>query len=298
MQDKETETRYLHLSDGRQISYCEYGDPKGKPVFYFHGTPGSRYEAAFSHQAGQAYGYRIIALDRPGIGQSDYVGGRRLLDWPKDVDEIAAQLGIDSFGVIGVSGGGPYALACGYAMAERLDFTVLMGSWGPVAEEPALWHAMAPLDRFFGKLSNVAPWAFYAPFSLIGYAAKKLSPQKFVKSLASSMSEADKALVSDETMARFFADDVQEAFRQGVRGPADDAIILYGVWGFDVEAIATKVELYHGEEDKFAPLRYALYLDKTLPHSTLRRYPREGHLFVMKLFGEVFEQVSQNNRGI
>jgi pimeloyl-ACP methyl ester carboxylesterase len=156
---------------------------------------------------------------------------------------------------------------------------------------------MAPLDRFFGKLSNVAPWAFYAPFSLIGYAAKKLSSQRFIQSLESSMSEADKALMSDEAMARCFADDVKEAFRQGVRGPADDAILLYREWGFDVEGIVTKVDLYHGEEDKFAPFRYAMYLDKTLPHSTLHRYPREGHLFVMTLFGEVFEQVSQNERG-
>jgi pimeloyl-ACP methyl ester carboxylesterase len=139
-------------------------------------------------------GYRVLALDRPGIGRSDYAGGRRLLDWPEDVREAAGRLGVDSFGVIGVSGGGPYALACCLAMPHRLRFAVLMGSWGPVAEEPALWREMAPLDRFFGRLSRVAPWAFYVPFSLLGFAAKALSPRGFIRFLASSMREADGAL--------------------------------------------------------------------------------------------------------
>lgn len=297
MQASRIETQYAQLGDGRRMSYCAYGDPEGKPVFYFHGTPGSRYEAEFSHQAGRRYGYRIIALDRPGIGCSDYVRGRRLLDWPKDVSHVAEQLGIDRFGVIGVSGGGPYALACCHTLSDRVDFSVLMGSWGPVAEERTLWDAMAPLDRFFGKLSSVAPWAFHVPFSFLGYAARKMSPQRFIRWLESSMSEADKELLSDEEMARFFAQDVKEAFRQGVRGPADDAIILYGDWGFGVEDIGVKVDLYHGMEDRLAPFAHAIYLDKKLPHSDLHAYPGDGHLFVMTLLDDVLEQVSDGDIG-
>jgi len=293
MQEYRTETRYIQLRDGRQISYCEYGDPEGRPVFYFHGTPGSRYEAEFSNPAGREYGYRILALDRPGIGHSDYVNGRRLLDWPRDIDEVAEQLEIDTFGVIGVSGGGPYALACCQAMSGRLDFSVLMGSWAPVAEESALWNEMAPLDRFFGRLSRVAPWAFHVPFSFLGFAAKKLSPRGFIRSIDSSMSDADRELMSNEEMARFFAEDVKEAFRQGVRGPADDAITLYREWGFRVEEITVDVDLHHGKEDKFAPFSFAIYLDEKLPRSRLHPYPGEGHLFVMKLFSTLFEQVSR-----
>lgn len=293
MQVNRTETRYIQLADDRQVAYCEYGDPNGKPVFYFHGTPGSRYEPQFGTQAARDYGYRILALDRPGIGRSDYVRGRTLLDWPKDVKTIAEQLEITQFGVIGVSGGGPYALACGFALPEQLEFTVLMGSWGPVAEEPKLWLEMAPLDRFFGKIAKRAPWAFYMPFSYIGYASRRLSPQGFIKLLSSSMSAADKELMADAEMARFFALDVREAFQQGVLGPADDALLLYGTWGFRIEEVTVNVEVYHGKEDQFAPFSYAEYLNARLPHSTLHAYPKQGHLFVMRLFGEVFEQISQ-----
>lgn len=287
------QTKYVQVDDKRRVAYCECGDPQGKPVFYFHGTPGSRYEPSFGDQAGKEYGYRIIALDRPGIGLSDYLKGRRLLDWPQDVKEVAKQLGVRKFGVIGASGGGAYTLACSYAIPEQLEFSVVMGSWGPVAAEPKLWEEMAPLDRFFGKLSGRSPWIFYLPFSFLGYAAKRMSPQGFMKSLESSMSEADKRLAADEEVAQFYADDIAEAFRQGVRGPADDAIILYREWGFKVEEIEIEVQLFHGEEDRFAPYSYALYFDEKIPQTKLYGYPREGHLFIIKLFSEVFKQISQ-----
>jgi len=29
----------IHLSDGPKLSYAEYGDPAGTPIFYFHGFP-------------------------------------------------------------------------------------------------------------------------------------------------------------------------------------------------------------------------------------------------------------------
>ncbi|MEJ2599446.1 MAG: alpha/beta hydrolase [Anaerolineales bacterium] len=286
-------TQYVQVSTDRRLAYCEYGDPNGEPVFYFHGTPGSRYEPAYGDQAARAFGYCILALDRPGIGQSDYVKERRLLDWPQDVKAVAERLGLDKFGVMGASGGGPYALACCYAMPERIAFSALMGSWGPVAAEPALWQEMAPLDQFFGKLSSSAPWVFYAPFSLLGYAAKWMSPQSFAKTLQSSMSAADQRLIADEQMARFFTEDMKEAYRQGVRGPADDAIILYRDWGFDVGEIKVAVHLFHGEQDRFAPYSHAMYLDEQLAQSTLHAYPGEGHLFLVKLFNEVFDQVSQ-----
>jgi pimeloyl-ACP methyl ester carboxylesterase len=287
------QTQYVRVGNERQIAYCEYGDPQGKPVFYFHGTPGSRYEGLFGDRPGKEYGYRIIALDRPGLGRSDYVKDRRLLDWPQDVKEVAKQLGVGRFGAIGASGGGAYALACSYAIAEQLEFSAVMGSWGPVAAEPKLWEKMAPLDRFFGKLSQGVPWLFYIPFSLLGYAAKRISPQGVMKSIESSMSEADKQLMADEEMARFYADDIAEGFRQGVRGPADDAIILYGEWGFGVEEIEIEVHLFHGEEDKFAPYNYAVYFDEKIPQTKLHGYPGEGHLFILRLFDDVFKQVSQ-----
>ena len=46
MNNKTTSDRLsITLPDGRQLGYAEYGNPEGKPIFYFHGFPGSRLEA-------------------------------------------------------------------------------------------------------------------------------------------------------------------------------------------------------------------------------------------------------------
>jgi pimeloyl-ACP methyl ester carboxylesterase len=286
-----TDTAYLQLQDSRRVCYNEYGDPNGRPVFYFHGTPGSRHEPTYGHADALELGYRIIAPDRPGFGGSDYCKDRQLLDWPHDVLEMAEQLGVERFGVIGASGGGPFVLACAHAIPEQLDFAAVMGSWAPVAEEPGLWLQMAPLDRFFGRLSGTLPWLFYLPFSFFGLAARRFSPQGFMKSIESSMSEADRAFAQEEGMAAFYAADIREAFRQGTRGPADDAIILYQDWGFRLDNISFPVHVFHGEDDKFAPFSFGQYLVANLPQARMYNYPSQGHLFLLRIFGDIFERV-------
>jgi hypothetical protein len=37
-------SNHIILRDGRSLGYGEIGDPGGKPIFYFHGFPGSRLE--------------------------------------------------------------------------------------------------------------------------------------------------------------------------------------------------------------------------------------------------------------
>ena len=90
-------TKHLTLKDGRTLAYCEYGDPDGTPIFHAHGGPGSRFEGRIFDAAAKERGYRIIATDRPGMGESTYLEGRKLLDYPKDIAELADALNIDKF---------------------------------------------------------------------------------------------------------------------------------------------------------------------------------------------------------
>jgi pimeloyl-ACP methyl ester carboxylesterase len=147
----------------------------------------------------------------------------------------------------------------------------------------------APLDQFFGRLSGTFPWIFYVPFSFIGLTAKWLSPQIFMKSIESSMSTADQVFVQREGMAEFFAEGNKEALRQGTCGPADDVIILYQDWGFQLNEINTPIHIFHGEDDKFAPFSYGKYLAENIPETTLNNYPDEGHFFVLHIFGDIFD---------
>ena len=76
----------VRLKDGRWLGYNQYGLPGGKPILYFHGWPGSRLEAGIANAVAQNFNTRIIAIDRPGVGRSDFQPARAILDWPIDVD--------------------------------------------------------------------------------------------------------------------------------------------------------------------------------------------------------------------
>src|SRR6185295_2497152 len=84
----------LKLSDGRMLCYAEYGDPQGKPLLYFHGGPGSRLDMAPAEATFLEHGIRMIAPDRPGMGQSDRKGNRTLLDWADDIAELIDHLNL------------------------------------------------------------------------------------------------------------------------------------------------------------------------------------------------------------
>ena len=113
------DARFVKLPDERKIAYQEYGDPHGYPVFFFHGWIGSRLDFAPNDAIAAEAGARVISIDRPGCGPSDFKTDRRLLDWPTDVASVADALDIDRFAVCGHSFGGPYALACAHELPER-----------------------------------------------------------------------------------------------------------------------------------------------------------------------------------
>ena len=101
------------LSDGRTLSYSIYGDQSSSNVlFYFHGFPSSRLEASLWHSTATRFSVKLIAPDRPGMGQSTFQLNRTILDWTKDVLELADHLSINEFNIIALSGGSPYAFAC------------------------------------------------------------------------------------------------------------------------------------------------------------------------------------------
>src|SRR5690349_8160356 len=96
--------------DGRTLAYREHGESDAPAIFHLHGTPGSRFTR---HPDPSVYeGLRVVAYDRPGYGRSDAQTGRSVASAAADVEDLADTLGLERFAVMGVSGGGPHALAC------------------------------------------------------------------------------------------------------------------------------------------------------------------------------------------
>src|SRR5512136_1886359 len=203
----------IQLPDGRKLSYAEYGDPQGIPVFFFHGFPGSRYDGEYSGQVAAEMGIRLIAPDRPGMGYSDFQPNRLLLDWPADVCRLADSLGLDKFGVLGYSGGGPHALACAHRIPERLTTVGVMAGVGPVTEPGALDGMLRNNIQIF-TLSRQVPWLL----NLIYRWNMTADGERLMRAGMPQMAKPDQAVMQNPDVLRGMGKDYKEAFRQNPRG--------------------------------------------------------------------------------
>src|SRR5690606_31033153 len=157
-----SEALTIALRDGRTLGYAEYGVADGKPVLVFHGSPGTRLQVRAAHRPARARGIRIIAPDRPGLGLSSRLPGRRIADWPDDVCELVDALGIDRFPVIGVSGGGPYAAACAWRLPGRVARAGIVSGVGPPGHGPQLCSGLRRMERTLVDLGLRTPWLMRA----------------------------------------------------------------------------------------------------------------------------------------
>jgi pimeloyl-ACP methyl ester carboxylesterase len=252
----------ISLLDGRRLAFSEYGDPKGHALFYFHGQPGSRFEAQILATEAARQGIRLISVDRPGIGGSTYKPRRRLTDWPNDVAELADTLQINRYSVIGFSGGGPYALACAYKSADRVITCGLVSTAG---------CASALLGLFVRSL----PWI------ILPLAARLFSDQergKWVLNFAARRwSGAEKKALALVPVHETLAASLVEAFRQGTKGVAYDCALLGKRWGFVLDDIRVAVHLWHGDQDKIVSVAAAHHIEARLSNRMASYFPDEGH---------------------
>ena len=145
------------VPDNRTIKYVIYGSPDFTcPVFYFHGYPGSAIEAGLADAFAKEIGITIISVNRPGFGGSDPLRHRRLLDWPQDVSFIADALRINRFSILAVSGGAPYAAACGYALGSRIEKLIIVSGICSL-DEGAPLDSMVVFNRTLLKIGRKFP---------------------------------------------------------------------------------------------------------------------------------------------
>lgn len=268
--DKTNQT--ITLKDGRTLGYAEYGDPEGKPVFYFHGFPSSRLDwPIFDTDALAArLNARIIAVDRTGMGLSDFKRGRRLLDWPNDVIGLADALQVDRFAVLGISGGGPYAAVCALKIPERLTATAVVCGMGP-SEAPGAKDGTAML------LPSKSPCMRRLLLMLMSTGLRR-DPDRFLAQMIDAVSKPDKLLLAKSEVKQMFIDSLREAFRSGTRGASWDAVLYKHSWGFRLQDISMEVHLWHGELDTQVPVSVGRYVANAIPNCRARFLPDEGHL--------------------
>jgi pimeloyl-ACP methyl ester carboxylesterase len=282
---------------GRSLAFEEWGAPRGYPVFLLHGTPGSRNGPRPRASVLYRLGIRLICYDRPGYGQSGLHRGRSVADGALDVLAIADELGLDSFSVVGRSGGGPHALAC--AASEKLQ---------PRLRSVAVLVPLAPADAdglawYDGMCdSNAEEYTAASDPAAIDSVAKDLiertrhiqkDPDFLLRFLHPELTEPDKRVVGDVGIRRLLTETYAEALRCGADGWIDDALAFRKPWGFHFSAIRTPTLLWHGQDDVFSPAAHTRWLAGQIPaeYCTVELQPGAAHFDAVEVLPRVLAWV-------
>jgi pimeloyl-ACP methyl ester carboxylesterase len=275
----------FQLRDGRTLGWGEYGDEHGTPVFFFHGTPGSRRMRHPDVTIAEKMNVRIITTDRPGFGFSDPQPARTFLDWADDIHQLADDLGVDRFGVIGFSGGGPYALACAYKMPDRVTAVGLISSLAP----PDLRQSSRKppwIIRLLFACSRKAPRAL--PLIVNPLVRKvRRSFDTIYEGFAKYLPEGDRRIFLDPPVKNVFKESLSEAFRQGSHGFLTELSMQNRPWGFDIRQIRQKIYVWHGSLDLFHDGR--IFVQSMFDCDP--KFLEEGHLVMFEHWPDVLAQL-------
>lgn len=265
----------LRLVDGRELGYTEYGDPHGRPIIYCHGLPSSRFEGELVHSAARKSGIRLIAIDRPGVGRSDFLADRTLLDWPADVEAVADHLGLQRFAVLGVSGGAPYAAVCAWKIPQRVSKVGIVAGLGP-PNTPGRWADMPLFARFVLNLAGRWPGLLHVSLVFL-VPGIKLFLLLLYRYFSQTLSDADRHVLRHSRVETTLRKTFHEATCQGPSGIRRELMIAAQPWNFALSEIKVPAFLWHGEADHMVPIRFGKFVSSELPHCRSRFVPEQGH---------------------
>ncbi|CAN5604085.1 hypothetical protein BH20VER3_BH20VER3_01440 [soil metagenome] len=271
-----TPSHKIALPSGGTVACSAYGDQKGTPVFFCHGWPSSRTMAELTDAAARELGIRIISPDRPGIRDSSPHLERRLLDWPPLLAELADQMGIGEFRILGISGGAPYAFVAAWAMPERVRAIAVVSGAPPLdelADRSGLWALYRWLLFFYPRNRALLRWGFRA---VRPFLALKV-PLRFRPLLLKFLQPCDANVMHDIAAFEACFESQRQAWRASADGLMIDAEIYAQPWGFPLEAVPVPVRLWHGKKDRSFHWSLAESLGKRLPNCRTRIVAGEGH---------------------
>ncbi len=285
----------VDLRDGRRLAYRAVGPVGGSLVLYLHGAIGSPQSVGPELESiVEELGLRYVLVSRPGFGDSDPEPKRTLHSFADDVAQLADALARPRFAVLGVSAGGPYALACAAALPERVEVATVVscmtpgrcpGRGPPRTATNATAGLRAPA-RLGLRLLGARPRAC----SRTGDALLALARRnpRLVAGVMYAAAPRDDRLLLDAPGARALATQrFLAASRGGVGGMVDDYRLCTSPWGFEPTAVTPPVQLWHGALDALVPVDEAIGLAAALPRARLALHAGEGHFFYGRRLREI-----------
>ena len=284
------------LRSGRRLGVVMYGNPDGLPVLALHGAPASRLMFDVADAPARACGVRLIAFDRPGYGLSPLDYGATLKTRTEVFAELPDALGLNQFSILGVSGGGPYAVALAAHLGDRVSGLALVSPLGPVADvtyrsapEPV---SISYSHRVFFLDLPRHPWLLRANAE-VAIRSFRAAPRFFASAFAHLLPKADREIVAREEVVRSMIDMTLEATCHGIQGGIADLEIYSEPWHVDYAKVTARSRLWQGSEDAIVPAHVALELGRLIPGCEITRLDGAGHFWIYDTIPDLLKGVVQ-----
>ena len=253
----------VRLPDGRLLHVWEGGASHGHPVVFLHGCPDCRLAAVPGSSAASELGIRLISFSRPGYGSSDPCESDHLTV-ADDIVALVDALGIDRFALIGMSVGGPYALACAARHPSRVTSVGMVAAPVPSARPELVSLTVDEGIEFFRPdfeqyVARVAP----ADPDVLARALPLFPP-------ADAVALADQP---DELVAA----SIRESLTR-TDGYLRDAAVTFTRWPFSLVDVTCPVHLFYGSLDPGAPPSFGHWYADHLADTSLTVLDGTGHL--------------------
>jgi len=265
----------FQLSSGESLGYLEMGHPTGPACFFFHGFPGSSQQVLLINHHELLEKFRVIAVDRPGFGDSSFRRNRKNIEIASIHQELADHLGLQKFHLIAVSGGGPAAFIVADRLRSRvLSLTTICGL-GPVFE-PDFFGDLSSVSQFLLKLGRRSPLlAAWGLRRIRVQMQKQQGPDP--RFLAKWFPKKDLEVIMDPQVRVHFQRSMAHAFKQGAWGPAIELSVFQQDWQIKDWNFPFQVRLWHGSLDRIVPPKHSQRLAARIPGAELHLLEQEAH---------------------
>jgi pimeloyl-ACP methyl ester carboxylesterase len=217
----------------------------------------------------------VVTFDRPGYGRSTAQRDRTIVSVADDALAIADELGWSRFAVLGVSGGGPHALAIGVRAPERIvSLGLAVGGPPPELVDP---DDLIAINREGLRRAREGREAFEA-FLAEPAAQLAADPPGTIDSMMADAPEVDRELLAGPRFRSMIEESLREGFANGPIGWFDDAWCLSSAWGFALTDVGVPVHMWYGEVDRNVPLRAVERMAAELDVASFELIPGGGHL--------------------